>query len=194
MAKDGYGSGSTGRVTYDLGNAPPELLLANQVKQHGAAYVAALYGFVTPPPPGAQTPPGCEDLATGRVYSAYGSVNKSLASELATTAIQYTQSDRRVVVAEAAWSACMAARGFQYPTPLAPVNASWPTPPSPAEIATAEADISCKEATDLTGIAFAILSGYQAELVQRNIAALSELNKDFSAVLQNAETIVRNGK
>lgn len=190
---DGYGSNTPGTVRLTSPTQLPEdLTLQGQVAEHGAAYVRALYGYVTPPSPGAPVPKGCDDAGDG-IYSAYGSADRNLVGELGQESISDTESDSRVVAAEAKWSSCMSRQGFSYANPREPAAQSWPTPPSRVEIATAIADVTCKDSTDLTGIVYAVLDGYQRELVARNISALTQLNVDLSHVVQRAQRLIAVG-
>lgn len=193
---DGYGPAAQGHVSFGSAHSLPTgtMTLPGLVRRYGAAYVVALYGYAVVPPPGTHTLPGCSDKASTSVYAAYGAANRNLPAELGSEATQATEANKRVLAVEAAWSTCMAGRGFQYSSPLAAAQAKWPTPPSGLEITTAVADVRCKQKTDLTGVVLAVMRGYQQELVQANILALTQLNRDFARIVTEAEAIVTSSR
>ncbi|MEU7059581.1 hypothetical protein [Streptomyces sp. NPDC046197] len=89
-----------------------------------------------------------------------------------------SMADRRVTTVFARWSACMATRGFRVSDPLHPADKlpSLTEPvPSRAEIDQAEADVVCKQRTDLVGVWFAVESAYQRTAMGRNAAALTSV-------------------
>ncbi|GAB2500023.1 hypothetical protein [Nocardiopsis aegyptia] len=69
------------------------------------------------------------------------------------TAFETSKSDPAVVEAFADWSACMAERGFDHPTPAEAENdprwADREGDPSAAEIEVATADTACKDAASV---------------------------------------------
>lgn len=87
----------------------------------------------------------------------------------------------------------MAESGYSYKSPAEPRKQKWPTPPSPAELATATADVNCKARTNLAGIWLAVQTGYQQTLLEQNAPALKQLQDAWQAVLKNAEQIVATG-
>ncbi|WP_103337281.1 hypothetical protein [Amycolatopsis sp. CA-126428] len=159
------------------------------VQEHGAAWVKALHGFL---PPDTAGPGGC--LSTAAVSAPeYDRLDRELPGRLAGQASERTRGDGRVVAATSAWSACMAESGYAYKSPAEPPKQKWPTPPSPAELATATADVTCKARTNLAGIWLAVQTGYQQTLLERNAPALKQLQDAWQAVLKNAERIVATG-
>ena len=77
-------------------------------------------------------------------------------------------SDSRWVAGVAAWSACMKDKGFSYDSPLAAIgDAAWrgAATVSPAQIATASADVACKVSTNLVGIGVAVQSAYDQQYI-----------------------------
>lgn len=84
-------------------------------------------------------------------------------------------SDPRVVEAFAVWSACIAAAGYQYDAPMQANDdpAWWQSDTASAEeIATATADVACKESTGLIPAWSAVEAEHQAALIERNRAGL----------------------
>ncbi|GLZ35344.1 hypothetical protein Lesp02_75310 [Lentzea sp. NBRC 105346] len=88
-----------------------------------------------------------------------------------------TRSDERVHRVFAAWSSCMADRGFHYPDPSAAANdPRWRTPSiTPQETVVARADVECKLRTNVAGVMLAVETGYQRELIKQNEAALADV-------------------
>lgn len=92
---------------------------------------------------------------------------------LAGVAHDATTADDRVLAVTQAWSACMAGHGYTYDTPLDPVDdflvepAATLPPPSEQEVATALADVACKQEVGFEAVWFAV----EAELQQAQIDA-----------------------
>jgi hypothetical protein len=120
-------------------------------------------------------------------------VDSELPGRLSAQAAELTQGDSRVVPVLAEWSRCMAGQGFQYKTPMEPPKAKWPVPPGASEIATAVADVTCKQKTNLPGVWLAVEHGYQQALVERNAAALKELDDAWQQVIRNADEVIAKG-
>ncbi|MER5430168.1 hypothetical protein [Streptomyces sp. NPDC002588] len=91
---------------------------------------------------------------------------------------QRTDADQRVTAARKRWAACMTTAGHpaQDPEKLAagPWNAAEPTDD---EIAAATADESCTRSSSLAAIYFAVLTGYQRQLISANAPALTAYKK-----------------
>lgn len=161
-------------------------LFTGALKNHGRAYTMALFGFG----PGASGP-GCYQQATSGVYGALGgNPNPDPVPSIAAQAAQWAQTDRRVEAVERAWSRCMAAHGYNFGTPLQAQQHNWPSQPTTGEVATAVADVSCKTRTNLPNTWLTVEAAYQQALVAQNLAALSELQKNFGALLSRAEAIL----
>lgn len=93
--------------------------------------------------------------------------------------------DPRVVAAFAAWSACMAADGFTYATPIEANNdPQWATDkPSEREIATASADLECKTTTNLIGIWFGVESEIQQRMIDEHAVELAAAKEELDAAM-----------
>ena len=111
--------------------------------------------------------------------------------ELAFQALQWTQTDSRIRAADRLWSRCMARRGFSYASPAAAAGHRWPKSPSPAEIATASADVSCKTRTNLLNTWLAVETAYQQALIGANLGTLAQLQTRFQGLLRRADALVR---
>ena len=70
-------------------------------------------------------------------------------------------------------------------------NRNWPAAPSPVEIATAEADVSCKATTDLVNSWLTVEAAYQGALIAQNLTALSQLQANFGVLLRRAEALLQ---
>ncbi|WP_042422650.1 hypothetical protein [Streptacidiphilus anmyonensis] len=107
--------------------------------------------------------------------------------------------DPRLRDANAAWSTCMKAAGYDYPNPLAPQHdrsllgrglpvpkgATLP-PPSPYEKHAAETDVTCKAKTDYLQTFTMLWAGYQRQAITKSTAQLGHVLSDWSTVLQLA--------
>ncbi|MFF2045817.1 hypothetical protein ACFVVX_35880 [Kitasatospora sp. NPDC058170] len=150
--------------------------------------VAAVQGFHPPrrtapgqpaPPPGASSEAfdaarvDCDRQAAERLGSP-PSTGTELIGRLFDDSLRATGRDSRVVAATRAWSDCMAAAGFQAPDPAAlPERFRAGQEITPAELATARADAECTTGSNLAGIWFAVLAGYQRQQIDHNAQALN---------------------
>ncbi|MET8623515.1 hypothetical protein ABZW30_07115 [Kitasatospora sp. NPDC004669] len=97
-----------------------------------------------------------------------------LVSRLFDESIKAAAKDARVVAATKEWTACMSAAGFEATTPEELSRRYQATPePTPAELAAARADADCTVRSNLAGLWFAALAGYQRQLIDRNAEALA---------------------
>ncbi|MEU6672214.1 hypothetical protein [Streptomyces sp. NPDC046727] len=89
-----------------------------------------------------------------------------------------SRGDRRIMRVNAAWSACMRRKGLSYRGPdAASTDARWTGraaggTPSRTEIKVALADVSCKYATNLLGVNFAVEAESENDLIGKNRHAL----------------------
>jgi hypothetical protein len=167
---------------------------SGQRAQHSAAYIRALWGVVpgTSVSSGEHKLPGCMPAAVDRVNPPNTShLDLSLSGQLELQAEQYTAEDARVTKVEAAWRACMTRKGFQYPTPMA-AQAAFPQTghANQAQIATAEADVACKEQTNLPGVWLAVEAGYEKELIAGNLTGLQALMQWQNTRVSRAEKVI----
>jgi hypothetical protein len=103
------------------------------------------------------------------------------------------RADSRTALADKDWSACMRERGYDYGSPLAPVqNRTFygEDPASPTQVATAVADVECKTSTNYIGRAVAVQAAYQARLIDKNAEALQQAKEGHDAQLANALRII----
>jgi hypothetical protein len=152
------------------------------------AYTEALYGFS---PGGGPAPRGqvsCLRLATQQTYGALsGEPDPDPVPQIAQQAVHFTQTDPLIGAADRAWSRCMARHYYHYATPGQVEGRRWPSPPTRAEIRTAEADVACKTQANLLNTWLTVEAAYQQALIAQNLAALSQLQANFAPLLQRAE-------
>lgn len=98
--------------------------------------------------------------------------------------------DSRVEEAKAAWSDCMADRGYDYSSIWEPSNRDWPDPVTDEEIATAVADVECKRETNLVGIWYAVDAAHQRAFIENNAERLAELETWLETVHENATRVL----
>lgn len=161
----------------------------SQLRQE-AALAVALLGFA----PGVRIAPiheeGCLQLANGEIYGRGISQVGDPVPAIAQQAGMWTQSDPRVVAVDAAWSRCMAQRGYHYTSPQQPADHNWPSKPTKKEAATAVADVACKQQTNLTNTWLTVEAAYQTALIGENIGTLASLQSSFQKALNHVETLL----
>ncbi|MFD8691416.1 hypothetical protein [Streptomyces sp. NPDC059651] len=96
----------------------------------------------------------------------------------------------------AAWSTCMAGKGFTYSDPMQanddPAFGSSRTATA-AEIATATADVACKDSTQLVDTWFRAEADIQASLIEDRHAELAPMKETRLTALGNASTVLAAG-
>lgn len=108
---------------------------------------------------------------------------------------QQSKSDSRVQDAFGSWSTCMKGKGYAYKSPEDAVNdPAWRSPqPSPTEIATARADVACKQQTNVVGIWYAVLTAYENRYIEQHAEDLAKVKQQVDATLRNSATILATG-
>jgi hypothetical protein len=154
------------------------------------AWASALLGGLYPGAPLSAGPrPGCYQIVQSQLTRGISGPTDPVPG-LAAQAAQWAQSDPRVLATQRSWSRCMAARGYSYQTPLQPLARRWPKTPTPAEIATATADVSCKARVNLPNTVLTIEAAYQQALLAQNLPAFTHLQTAFGRLLQRAENLL----
>ncbi|MFE4975122.1 hypothetical protein ACFRAR_23835 [Kitasatospora sp. NPDC056651] len=100
--------------------------------------------------------------------------------------------DPRVKAVFQDWSRCMAERGYTYATPDDALKDSrWVASPTPSaeEIATATADVQCKERTNVVGVWFTVETAYENELIRLHQAELTAAKAGNDAMLATARAV-----
>ena len=118
---------------------------------------------------------------------------------------QVPETDPRMVAVNAKWSDCMKSKGFSYATPWAayfdpkwqqakpPVPGGGPPAHSPDEIATATADMACKQSTNLVGIAVTVEGAYDKQYIESHATALAAFKQHLDDQLKRAAQIIAAG-
>ncbi|MDR1635435.1 MAG: hypothetical protein LBS27_11080 [Bifidobacteriaceae bacterium] len=105
----------------------------------------------------------------------------------------YPATDSRYVAAVAAWSACMAQKGFDYPDPITAIGSSIMEQASSGDdsgaIALATADVQCKIDTNLVGQAVAILSAYDQDYIEAHRQQLDDWQASLKPYLDGSVTL-----
>jgi hypothetical protein len=188
-AKHGYHDPRVAEINHQQRQRPR--LNAQQQAQERAE-LAALTGdssFATLP--GRQVPPdGCSGEAERKLRTGAPEFDVNLYGELITEADQRAVADGRVRAVIEAWSACMKRTGFDYGSPLElaqPEGNQWSTPaPTRVEIATARADVACKQQTDLPRVWLAVVAGYQRQLIEQHRLGLDQMSKELEYRIRRA--------
>jgi hypothetical protein len=153
------------------------------------AWIVALLGFAPGVRIGRNPPEGCLQEANQVLYGPGGNLTDPVPS-IAIQAGQWTQSDPRILAVDAAWSRCMARRGYKYGNPQQAAERGWPAKPTSLETATAVADATCKQQVDYVNTWLTIEAAYQAALVGQNLSTLSSLQQSFKSMLNRAQALL----
>ncbi|MFJ4095617.1 hypothetical protein ACIPYS_28850 [Kitasatospora sp. NPDC089913] len=107
-----------------------------------------------------------------------------------------SRQDPRVLAVFRDWSRCMAERGYSYGTPAdALKDPRWgaTTTPSAEEVATATADVECKERVNVVGVWFTVESAYEQELIRLRQPELTAAKAGNDAMLELAKSVTTAG-
>jgi hypothetical protein len=137
---------------------------------------------------------GCQgeadrELADGTPVPA----NERLGNELSVEQARAAEADSRVRDVIAKWSECMARSGYQYETVWEPNDRAWPDPANDEEIATAKADVACKQETNLVGTWAAVETAYHERAIDERAEELTDVQTYSRALATNAARIVGQG-
>lgn len=144
---------------------------------------------------GGQGTGGCFGQANVELYgdiSRHASL-RMWVSEMRGTVETQAVEDPRFSEAVRRWSSCMKERGYDYAGPLAPVQAfgeAEGTRPTAAELATARADVECKEATGLVRTFDELRAEHGRVVVERHGALLAEYRSIVDRALAKAEAML----
>jgi hypothetical protein len=115
---------------------------------------------------------------------------------------QVLQDDSRIKAVNTQWSACIAAHGYRYASPVAAQhNSRWGikvytaprlVPVTPLEIQTAVADVGCRARENVYGVYWAVTAAYQQEWLARpqNMALAQAQEKADQVMLARSEQIL----
>ncbi|HXB49514.1 MAG TPA: hypothetical protein VNW50_17255 [Streptosporangiaceae bacterium] len=160
------------------------------LKQQPPAWTIALIGFA----PGARIGPvrqeSCMTLADNEVYRPGSSQIGDPVPAIAEQASLWAQTDPRILAVSAAWSRCMAQRGYHYASPQQPADHNWPAQPTAAETAAAVADVTCKQQVNLINTWLAVEAAYQTALIGQDLSTLAHLQAGFQSALKRVEALL----
>lgn len=103
--------------------------------------------------------------------------------------------DPRVNAAQAAWSACMATKGYQVARTIGDDNQvpklDLNTPlPSPAEIAEAVTDVHCQQRTKVVDIYFTVESEYELKKINEQPEVFAQIKRENAELVARAAALV----
>ncbi|MFF9839374.1 hypothetical protein [Streptomyces sp. NPDC013740] len=149
---------------------------------------------------------GCEGDARKKLGGPNPKTLLVYVQELRSVTLSATYRDSRVRTAATKWSSCMKRAGYDYPDPLAPGHdrtllgrglpvppgATLP-PPSPAEIAAAVTDITCKRRTRYLQTVALVSAAYEQELIEKRALEVRDMQDKQKRKVRKAREILRNG-
>ncbi|MFF2134492.1 hypothetical protein [Streptomyces sp. NPDC058193] len=140
---------------------------------------------------GVQVPAGgCAGEATEAISGGSGQLGPSQVARSANfSSFDDSRSDPRVGRVLGAWSACMKDKGYAYPDPLTAMSDPGfrGTSPTPKELGTAQADVECKQKTDLVEIWFGVEAALQKDMI-------AQKGRDFEAALTSKKSQMRRAE
>ncbi|KOT99370.1 hypothetical protein ADK70_03940 [Streptomyces rimosus subsp. pseudoverticillatus] len=118
------------------------------------------------------------------------------AQEIANDAFTRSKRESKVIKAFAAWSSCMKEHGYNYKEPLDASDDSRFSSPevTKLEIATATADIACRDRTHVAKIWFDAESELQKQAIDKNIEELVEARKSLDDTIKKAARVLGGAK
>jgi len=133
---------------------------------------------------------GCSGEATRRVEATAKPPDEQLGNRLAIEAHDRSENDSRVRAALTKWVACMKQRGYSYRSIWEPNDQRWPAPATEAEIATAKADVACKQAVNLVGVWYAVEVAQQKQIIEDRSQELNAVRSYLRTTISNAARAV----
>jgi hypothetical protein len=121
---------------------------------------------------------------------------KELVLDLANQADAKARSDQRTLDLWGKWSACMRKSGYDYRGPWDANNdPTWTASdvPSQREIATAVADLRCRNSMNFAGVSDAIETAYQNQVIEQNAEALRAEKVKLDQRVKLATELVAQG-
>lgn len=174
------------RYGYHLPPLPPESAAREAVwarrdrlpaKEHAAAY----------------DDHGCRSDARARLRAGIDDFDNSRLADFSSRAFQDSFNHPQVRAAFTQWSRCMASAGFRYPDPFAALqDKTWSESarPKEPEIATAKADVECKQQVILPAIWSSAEEDIQNSLIQTNADEFQSFRKAKDTELEAARLVL----
>ncbi|MGI5526961.1 hypothetical protein ACQEVX_05850 [Streptomyces syringium] len=146
------------------------------------------------PGPGGSPPEGCNAAAARKITgTASFPADALVVRQLNMDSFEQSKNDARVRTVLRKWSDCMKAGGFSYAGPLDAPRAMAAGPRASArEIATARADIACKDRTRLIGVWSAVETAYQHRLIKERANELAAARRERDDRLRRAAEVLRS--
>ena len=138
---------------------------------------------------------GCVGQAQAAVEAHGGIIQDAQAAvDINFSGYERSLTDSRLLAVFVQWSRCMKGRGFSYRAPRdADNDPRWESPaPSPVEIATAEADVACKQADHVVADWFAVESDYENREIAANLGSLNRIRASIATAVGNAQEVIRS--
>ncbi|MFI6623594.1 hypothetical protein [Streptomyces sp. NPDC050528] len=137
---------------------------------------------------------GCGGEAYRRVHGSLDPAS-TLAMDLSNEAYAKAQRSERVRSVFRSWSACMADSGYTYDEPMdAPNDPRFAASTAdPEEVATALADLACREKSKVAEVWFDEEAGLQRRLAERHIQELKKAGQALEAALKAAARTTGSG-
>ncbi|ROO50642.1 hypothetical protein EDC02_5493 [Micromonospora sp. Llam0] len=146
-----------------------------------AAWQTAAEGSASQTAEGKRVPDGgCRGAALRELSEGTPNTDVELADRLAIDSYQRSKEDSRVLSTFSEWSECMRQLGFEYPAPMDANNDEtwWSSEaPSSREIATAVADVECKQQVGLINIWASVHTAYEKRAIEENAEALASVQE-----------------
>ncbi|MBT2264460.1 hypothetical protein [Rhodococcus erythropolis] len=124
-----------------------------------------------------------------------GTSVSAIADHLAAGSYNRMLNDSRVMNSVAEWRTCMEGKGFHYESPQNANNdPRWSGDgASEEEIATATADVACKQQTDLVSTMATVETAYQQRELEANAEVLAEVKEVLDTKIKNAQSVLAGG-
>ncbi|WP_030542200.1 hypothetical protein [Streptomyces albus] len=133
----------------------------------------------------------CWDKADERMPTLVGTRGWKLTQNLFGRSFQKAAADSRVRAARERWSSCMSTAGHPADDPEKLATRYLKAKKATAkEIAAAMADESCTRSSNLAGVYFAVLTGYQQQLVSANAEVLTGYEEQIQEQTDRAERLL----
>ncbi|MFE0149078.1 hypothetical protein ACFWY5_18155 [Nonomuraea sp. NPDC059007] len=167
-------------------HTPPDRPVVAARKQHDLARTAQASPTVR------KAADRCLDRARDHLSAGAPNADAGFFNKTIFASFDASQRDEKVTRAFRSWSACMAGEGFPYPDPLTAItDPRWETSqPTPQEIRTAQADLSCKDKTDLVSIWAAAETRIQNDAIGRHPKKFQRLRAVKIRQLEAARRVI----
>ncbi|GFE19530.1 hypothetical protein Sgleb_75770 [Streptomyces glebosus] len=187
-----YGAGEAQalRYGYHLPPDPPSVVRRNRAWEERDALPAAIQRAAY----GSSGKGGCLKTAQHQLVGDTAPPDYHAFNQLTGTALETSRHAPEVRDAQRKWHLCMAKAGFDYPEPVAALTSErWNTPAStPAERATARADVTCQRSAKVMAVWAAAETRIQRRLIQHNSYRLHEAKSRKARWLSAARRVLNH--